>query len=146
MQPLIHAVTLGVSDLERSLRFYRDGLGLSSPGIVGSEYVADEVNPGGSAAMFTLSNGLILSLYSRNDLARDADLPLERVSGSPMSLGFFVDARDDVDRLLDQAARAGGTIVRVPLERPWGIYSGYFADPDDHLWEAVYFLNGQRPN
>ncbi|MEV6558859.1 VOC family protein [Nocardia sp. NPDC051756] len=146
MQVHINAITLGVSDLERALRFYRDGLGLSSPGIIGTEYVADGDTPGGSAAMFTLGNGLMLSLYSRSDLAADAALPVDRVAGSPMSLGFFVDAREDVDRILDQAEQAGGTIVRAPLERPWGIYSGYFTDPDDHLWEAVYFLNGQPPN
>ncbi|MFI7002096.1 VOC family protein [Nocardia sp. NPDC050175] len=146
MKAHINAITLGVSDLERSLRFYREGLGLSSPGIIGTEYVADEEQPGGSAAMFTLDNGLILSLYSRADLAKDAALPVGQVTGSPMSLGLFVDTRDDVDRILDQARQAGSTIVRPPLERPWGIYSGYFTDPDGHLWELVYFLNGQPPN
>ncbi|MFC9437101.1 VOC family protein [Nocardia sp. NPDC057030] len=146
MKVRIHAITLGVRELERSLRFYRDGLGLSTPGIIGTEYVANGDTPGGAAAMFTLGNGLILSLYSRTDLAADAALPVERVAGSPMSLGFFVDARDDVDRILDRAEQAGGTVVRAPLERPWGIYSGYFTDPDDHLWEAVYFLNGQPSN
>lgn len=146
MKVHINAITLGVRDLERSLRFYRDGLGLSSPGIIGTEYVADNDTPGGAAAMFTLDNGLMLSLYSRTDLAKDAALPVSRIEGSPMSLGFFVDTREDVDRILDQAQRAGGTIIRPPLERPWGIYAGYFADPDDHLWEAVHFLNSQPPN
>ncbi|MFI6166718.1 VOC family protein [Nocardia sp. NPDC051052] len=146
MKAHINAITLGVSDLERSLRFYHAALGLSSPGIIGTEYVADDENPGGSAAMFTLDNGLILSLYSRADLAKDAGLPVGQVAGSPMSLGIFVDTREDVDRLLDQAEQAGGVIVRPPLERPWGIYSGYFADPDGHLWELVYFLNAQPPD
>jgi catechol 2,3-dioxygenase-like lactoylglutathione lyase family enzyme len=138
----IRAITLAVSDLERSLRFYRDGLGFSSPGIIGTEFVRDEQNPGGSVAMFTLDNGLILSLYSRTDLAMDAGIDADRVSGSPMSLGFFADSREDVDRILRQAEQAGGTIIRQPLIRPWGIYAGYFADPDGHLSEAVYFLNG----
>ncbi|WP_327098451.1 VOC family protein [Nocardia vinacea] len=142
MKTNIRAITLAVSDLERSLRFYRDGLGLSSPGIIGTEFVRDEHNPGGSVAMFTLDNGLILSLYSRTDLAMDAGIAVDRVTGSPMSLGFFADSREDVDRILQQAEQAGGTIVRQPVTRPWDIYAGYFADPDGHLWEAVYFVNG----
>ncbi|WP_433520666.1 VOC family protein [Nocardia pseudovaccinii] len=142
MKTNVRAITLAVSDLERSLRFYRDGLGLSSPGIIGTEFVRDERNPGGAVAMFTLDNGLILSLYSRTDLAMDAGVALDRVTGSPMSLGFFADSRADVDRILQQAEQAGGTIVRLPLTRPWGIYAGYFADPDGHLWEAVYFVKG----
>ncbi|WP_433655477.1 VOC family protein [Nocardia sp. CA-128927] len=69
-----------------------------------------------------------------------------QIEGSPMSLGFFVDTREAVDHILDQAETAGGTIIRPPLERPWGIYAGYFADPDNPPLEAVYFLNGQPPN
>ncbi|MGV9677135.1 VOC family protein [Nocardia sp. NPDC003482] len=138
----IAAVTLGVDDLERSVRFYRDGLGLTTEGIIGTEFARDATTPGGAVAMFTLADGLILSLYGRADLALDAGIPAERVAGSPMSLGVFVDHRDDVDRTLERAERAGGRIVRAPLERPWGIYAGYFADPDDHLWEVVHFLGG----
>lgn len=78
-------------------------------------------------------------------LAKDAGVALDRITGSPMSLGYFVDSRDDVDRVLEHVQAAGGTIFRAPLERPWGIYAGYFADPDAHLWEVVYFLHG-RPN
>ncbi|MFI6365527.1 VOC family protein [Nocardia sp. NPDC050630] len=114
MKTSIRAITLAVSDLERSLRFYRDGLGLSSPGIIGTEFVRDEQNPGGSVAMFTLDNGLILSLYSRTDLAMDAGIDPDRVSGSPMSFGFFADSREDVDRILRQAEQAGGTISANP--------------------------------
>ncbi|MFX0577342.1 VOC family protein [Nocardia nepalensis] len=141
MKANINAITLAVSDLERSLHFYRDGLGLSSPGIIGTEFVRDDQHPGGSVAMFTLDNGLILSLYARTDLALDAGIPLERVAGSPISLGLFLDSREDIDLILHRAEQAGGTIVRPPLTRPWGIYAGYFADPDGHLWEAVYFMN-----
>ncbi|MCU1640323.1 MAG: hypothetical protein JWN03_598 [Nocardia sp.] len=141
----IGAVTLGVRDLDRSLRFYREGLGLSSPGIIGTEYARDDDNPGGAVAMFTLDSGLILSLYSRDDLAKDAGVPIERVAGSPMSLGYFVDSREDVDGVLQRVLEAGGTVVRAPLERPWGIYAGYFGDPDGHLWEVVYFQPGNRP-
>lgn len=146
MKANIGAITLGVQDLERSLRFYRDGLGWSSPGVIGTEYIGDHDNPGGAVAMFTLENGLILSLYARDDLAKDADVPIERVSGSPMSLGYFVDSREEVDRVLERVREAGGSVVRAPLERPWGIYAGYFDDPDGHLWEVVHFLKGDGPN
>lgn len=142
MKTNIRAITLAVSDVERSLRFYRDGLGLSSPGIIGTEFVRDEQNPGGAVAMFTLDNGLILSMYSRTDLAMDAGIALDRVAGSPISLGFIADSRDDVDHILQRAEQAGGITIRPPVTRAWGIYAGYFADPDGHLWEAVYFLNG----
>ncbi|UGT44020.1 VOC family protein [Nocardia yamanashiensis] len=144
MQANIAAITLGVADIERSLRFYRDALGLSSKGIIGTEYVGNQEDPGGTAAMFTLDSGLILSLYGRADLAKDASVTLGPTVGAPMSLGYFVDERDEVDRVLDRVGQAGGKLVRAPLERPWGIYAGYFADPDDHLWEVVYFL-GERP-
>ncbi|MEU8899904.1 VOC family protein [Nocardia sp. NPDC048505] len=141
----ITALTLGVDDLERALRFYRAALGLTSPGIIGTEYVGDQDNPGGAVAMFTLDSGLILSLYQRVDLAKDAGVPPERISGSPMSLGYFVDTRAEVDEVLARAQSCGGTIVRAPLTRPWGIYAGYFADPDGHLWEVVNFLGGHPP-
>lgn len=144
MQANIAAITLGVADIERSLRFYRDALGLSSKGIIGTEYVGSQDDPGGTAAMFTLDSGLILSLYGRADLAKDAGVALEPTVGAPMSLGYFVDERDEVDRVLERVEQAGGKLVRARLERPWGIYAGYFADPDDHLWEVVYFL-GERP-
>lgn len=146
MKANIAALTLGVDDLERSLRFYREALELSSPGIIGTEFEADDTTPGGAVAMFTLDSGLILSLYERENLAKDAGVAPERITGSPMSLGYFVSDRNEVDRILKRAQAAGGTIVRAPLERPWGIYAGYFADPDGHLWEVVYFLGGQPPN
>ncbi|MFC3961072.1 VOC family protein [Nocardia jiangsuensis] len=136
----LSAITLGVRDLERSLRFYRDGLGLPFPGIVGTEFAGDAERPGGATAMLSLGNGLILSLYGRDDLAKDAGVTPDRVTGSGVSLGWFVERRGAVDDLLERAAAAGGTVVRAPLERPWGIYAGYFGDPDGHLWEVVYFL------
>jgi uncharacterized protein len=135
----IHVVTLGVSDLDRALAFYREGLGLSSPGIIGTEYTGDEQNPAGAAAMFTLDDGLVLAIYPRSELAKDAGVPADRLSGSGHSLGHVVERRADVDRLLEEAARAGATVLGEPHDRPWGIYSGYFSDPDGHLWEVVYF-------
>jgi len=139
MKPAINAITLGVSDLERSVKFYRDGLGLPTEGIIGTEFVRDEHNPGGAVAMFTLDNGLMLSLYDSTDLAMDAGLQPGAFGRSGFSIGYFVDQQDQVEEILTQAERAGGTIVQSARERPWGIYAGYFGDPDGHLWEVVHF-------
>jgi catechol 2,3-dioxygenase-like lactoylglutathione lyase family enzyme len=138
LKPRIHVVTLAVDDLERSLAFYR-ALGLESPGIGGTEFVADEVNPGGAVAMFQLGGGLILSLYGRSDLAKDAAIPAPAAFPSgAFSLGHLVSTREEVDELLGTAVAAGATATAEPHERPWGIYSAYFRDPDGHLWEIVW--------
>jgi len=134
----IHAITLGVRDLEVSLRFYR-ALGLESPGIIGTEFRPDAENPGGAVVMFTLGNGVTLALYGRDDLAKDAGIPPERMRGSAMSLGWFVDSDAEAERVLELAGASGGTVVQPARTRPWGIYAGYFADPDGHLWEVVHF-------
>lgn len=139
MAAAIHVVTLAVADLERSLAFYRDGLGLPTQGVIGTEFVGDETAPAGAAAMFTLAGGLILSLFPRAELAKDSGTQIT-ADGSGMSLGHVVDSREEVDRILQIAAQAGATVLGEAHERPWGIYSGYFADPDRHLWEIVYFL------
>jgi hypothetical protein len=138
MEPRINVITLGVGDLDRSLAFYRDGLGLSSPGIVGTEFVRDEKTPGGSAAMFDLRGGLILSLYGRDDLAKDANIAPPPPQSGEFSLGYLVANREDVDAVLAEAERAGALLTDKPHERPWGIYSGYFRDPDGHLWEVIW--------
>ena len=136
----IHVITLGVSDLERALAFYRDGLGLQSDGITGTQYQEDDDNPAGDVAMFTLGDGLILSLYPRSSLAKDAGVA-ELPTGSAMSIGHLVDSREEVDRVLELAGRAGARVIGEAHDRPWGIYSGYFADPDEHLWEVIHFAN-----
>jgi catechol 2,3-dioxygenase-like lactoylglutathione lyase family enzyme len=136
----LNVVTLAVNDLDRSLAFYRDGLGFATDGIVGEEFAGSATEPAGRAAMFALDGGLILSLYARSDLAKDAHLDLQRAEGSGFSLGYVVDSREEVDELLAEAGRAGAEITAPAHERPWGIYSGYFADPDGHLWEVVCFL------
>jgi uncharacterized protein len=137
MEPRIHVITLAVDDLERSLRFYRD-LGLQSPGVVGTEFVGDDTRPGGSAAMFQLGGGLILSLYGRSDLAKDANIPVMPAGTGDFSIGHIVSERAQVDAVLAEARRAGATLTEAPHERPWGIYSGYFRDPDGHLWEVIW--------
>jgi catechol 2,3-dioxygenase-like lactoylglutathione lyase family enzyme len=140
MRPGVFAITLAVADLERSLRFYRDGLGLASPGIVGTEFPGDDEHPAGAAAMFTMDDGLVLSLYPATELAKDARLPLDAVRGHGFSLGHRVGTRAEVDAVLAAAEAAGATITAPADDRPWRIYSGYFADPDGHLWEVVCFL------
>jgi catechol 2,3-dioxygenase-like lactoylglutathione lyase family enzyme len=137
MQPRINVITLGVGNLERSLAFYRDGLGLQSAGIIGTEFAGDERTPGGAAAMFELDNGVTLALYGRDDLAKDANTTLDSATG-PFSLGHLVSSKADVDAVLAQAESAGATLTERPYERPWGIYSGYFRDPDGHLWEVIW--------
>jgi catechol 2,3-dioxygenase-like lactoylglutathione lyase family enzyme len=138
IQHRIHVVTLAVDDLARSLAFYRDGLGFESPGIVGTEFVGDATNPGGAAAMFELEGGLILSLYGRDDLAKDAGIPVGPPSSGEFSLGHAVASREDVDAVLARAVAAGASPLGEPHDRPWGIYSAYFRDPDGHLWEIIW--------
>jgi catechol 2,3-dioxygenase-like lactoylglutathione lyase family enzyme len=138
MKPRIHVITLGVRDLERALAFYRDGLGLQSPGVIGTEYEGDETTPAGAAAMFELEDGVILALYPRTELAKDAGLPLEASGTGGFSLGHLVATRKAVDEVLARAEAAGATLTDEPHERPWGIYSGYFRDPDGHLWEIIW--------
>jgi catechol 2,3-dioxygenase-like lactoylglutathione lyase family enzyme len=137
MQPRIHVITLGVSDLEQSLAFYR-ALGLESPGVIGTEFRGDDDNPGGAAAMFELYGGLILALYGRTDLEQDANATFDAPGSGEFSLGHLVGSRDEVDAVLAGAEAAGATLTEQPHERPWGIYSGYFRDPDGHLWEVIW--------
>jgi len=131
-------VTLAVDDLSRSLTFYREGLGLVSPGVIGTEFVGDDETPGGAAAIFELHGGLILLLYPRTELAKDAKMPLQSPTSGEFSLGHAVASREEVDALLSAAQAAGATLTEPPHDRPWGIYSGYFRDPDGHLWEVLW--------
>jgi uncharacterized protein len=126
-----------VSDLERALAFYR-ALGFESPGVVGTEFAGDETTPAGAAAMFRLRDGLLLALYPRSELAKDANVPLEPPQSGAFSIGHLVSSKADVDAVLAQAEAAGATLTDRPHERPWGIYSGYFRDPDGHLWEVIW--------
>jgi catechol 2,3-dioxygenase-like lactoylglutathione lyase family enzyme len=137
MRSRIHVITLGVSDLQRSLTFYR-ALGLESPGVIGTEFVGDDTTPGGAAAIFELDDGLILSLYGRTDLAKDAKASFDAPGRSEFSIGHLVGSREEVDAVLAEAEAAGATLTDEPHERPWEIYSGYFRDPDGHLWEVIW--------
>jgi catechol 2,3-dioxygenase-like lactoylglutathione lyase family enzyme len=137
MEARIHVLTLAVSDLERALSFYRDGLGFDSAGVIGTEFVGDDDNAAGAVVMFNL-NGLTLALYPRSELAKDAQVPLGASKTGEFSIGHLVASKDDVDTLLAQAEAAGATLTGPAHERPWGIYSGYFADLDGHLWEIIW--------
>jgi uncharacterized protein len=145
VQARVHVLTLAVADLERALGFYRDGLGLESPGVVGTEFSGDSTTPAGAVAMFQLDGGLILALYPRTELAKDANIPVGAPRSGEFSIGHIVENKSDVDRLLAQAEAAGATVTDRPHDRPWGIYSGYFRDPDGHLWEIIWDHRGQSP-
>jgi catechol 2,3-dioxygenase-like lactoylglutathione lyase family enzyme len=138
MQLRIDVITLAVGDLERALEFYRDGLGLESRGIIGTEFAGDETTPSGAAAMFELEGGLILALFPRTELAKDANVPLGPPKTGEFSIGHIVASKADVDSLLARAEAAGATLTDQAHERPWGIYSGYFRDLDGHLWEIIW--------
>jgi catechol 2,3-dioxygenase-like lactoylglutathione lyase family enzyme len=134
-------ITLAVEDLERSLAFYRDGLGLETKGIVATDLVDHETGAAGAIVIFELDGGLILSLYPRSELAKDAAVPAGPPRSGEFSLGQLVASRAEVDRILEQAAAAGASVT-PPHDRPWGIYSGYFRDPDGHLWEVIWHPGG----
>jgi catechol 2,3-dioxygenase-like lactoylglutathione lyase family enzyme len=138
MEPRITVITLAVRDLERALKFYRDGLGLESPGVIGTEFPGEDTNASGLAAMFQLQGGLTLALYAREDLAKDANVPLGEPSTGEFSIGHVVATKAEVDAVLARAVAAGATRTDQTHERPWGIYSGYFRDPDGHLWEVIW--------
>ena len=137
MKPRISLITICVDDLERSLRFYRDGLGLATKGIVGTEFEH------GAVAFFDLEANLRLALYPRKSLAKDSGLPLGRPSATEFSIGHNVASKAQVDAVIQQARGAGAVIVKPAQDTFWGGYAGYFQDPDGHLWEVAW--NPQWP-
>lgn len=138
LKPRIDVITLAVGDLDRALTFYRDGLGLETTGVVATEVVDEETNASGAIVIIPLKGGLVLALYPRSELAKDADIPVGPPKTGEFSIGQIVESRAEVDALLAQAEQAGATLTGRPHDRPWGIYSGYFRDPDGHLWEIIW--------
>jgi len=132
MTPRITVLTLGVRDLEASLSFYRDGLGFSTPGIIGSEFEH------GAVVFMELESGLRLALWPAQSLAHDTGLSLQEEGAPKISLGHNVLSKAEVDSVMEQAKRAGASIVKEPADTFWGGYAGYFKDPDDYLWEIVW--------
>jgi catechol 2,3-dioxygenase-like lactoylglutathione lyase family enzyme len=132
MEPRVTVLTLGVDDLERALRFYRDGLGLPTPGIVGAEYEH------GAVVFIQLQAGVNLALWLRTSIAHDSGLPVTPRSATELTLGHNVRSHEEVDAVMAQAEKAGATIVKRAHDTFWGGYAGYFQDPDGHLWEVVW--------
>ncbi|MBI4543528.1 MAG: VOC family protein [Gemmatimonadetes bacterium] len=132
MKPRISLVTLGVDDLERAVAFYRDGLGLSTPGIVGKEFEH------GAVAFFDLEGGLKLALWERRNIAHDTSLPVAPRSPTDLTIGHNVASKAAVDSVMAQARKAGAIVVKSAADTFWGGYAGYFQDPDGHLWEVAW--------
>jgi catechol 2,3-dioxygenase-like lactoylglutathione lyase family enzyme len=132
MKARVSLITLAVDDLERSLAFYRDGLGWATKGIVGTEFEH------GAVVFFELEGGLKLALWPRASLEHDSGIAHHAPSPTEFTLGHNVRAREDVDALMVQAMEAGATIVKHAHDTFWGGYAGYFQDPDGHLWEIAF--------
>lgn len=132
MKPRITVITLAVADLERALAFYRDGLGLATAGVVGTQH------PHGAAVFFHLEGGLKLALWPRASLAAETGLAQDPPSATEVLLAHNVESPDAVEAVLAQAAAAGARIVKPAQRLFWGGFGGYFTDPDGHLWEVVF--------
>jgi uncharacterized protein len=119
VQPRIHVLTLAVDDLDRAVAFYRDGLGLETPSVVGTKFTGDDATPAGAVAMFELQGGLILALYPCAELAKDAGIPVGPPGSGEVSIGHAVADKAEVDALLARGeAPAGGSLTGQPHERP----------------------------
>lgn len=129
----IHLITLGVTEMSRSLKFYR---------ALGFQTSVQEENP---AIVFFQNGGTTLALYPRDKLAEDiseADPPQGQGFGG-ITLAFNTRTQSEVDQVIQRAEAAGGKIVKQPQRVFWGGYSGYFADPDGYYWEVAYSENWQ---
>jgi catechol 2,3-dioxygenase-like lactoylglutathione lyase family enzyme len=132
MKPRVTVITIGVNDLDKSLHFYRDGLGFPTEGIIGKEFEY------GAVVFIQLQDGLRLALWPRKSISHDSGLPITPASSTEMTLGHNVSSKAEVDAVMDQAKSAGAVIVKQAHDTFWGGYSGYFQDPDGHLWEVVW--------
>ncbi len=132
MKPRITVITIGVNDLEKSLHFYREGLGFPSEGIIGKQFEY------GAVAFIQLQEGLRLALWPRKSIAHDSGVSIAPASSTEMTLGHNVSSKSEVDEVMGLAKSAGAIIVKPAHDTFWGGYSGYFQDPDGHLWEVVW--------
>ncbi|WP_460482284.1 VOC family protein [Comamonas humi] len=132
MHPRITVLTLGVDNLESSVEFYRDGLGLPTKGIIGTEF------ENGAVAFFDLQDGVKLALWPRRSVAADTGLPLQVGGVCELTIGHNVSSRDEVHAVMAQAMQAGARIVKPAADTFYGGFAGYFMDPDGHLWEVVF--------
>lgn len=138
MKAAINFITIAVENLERSLGFYRDGLGWETEGIVGTEFRDEVTGADYSIVMIDVGNGLMLALWERKNLALDAHVEPGSPGGAAHSLGIPAASQEEVDSLLAKVAAAGGRITAPAKLHPFGVYSGYFADPDGNLWEVAW--------
>lgn len=132
MKPSITLITIGVDDLERSLKFYRDGLGLPTEGIVGAEFEH------GAVAFFDLQAGLKLAIWSRSNIAWDANVAEGPASATEFTIAHNVSSKEEVGSVMEQARKAGATVTKPAHDTFYGGYAGYFQDPDGHLWEVAW--------
>jgi catechol 2,3-dioxygenase-like lactoylglutathione lyase family enzyme len=132
MKPRIKVLTLGVDNLERSLAFYRDGMGLETKGITGQQF------EDGAVAFFYMNDDLILALWPTASLSKDARIAATQTRLGAVSIGHIVNSKEEVDAVIRQAEQSGAVVTDPPHDRFWGGYSGYFRDPDDHLWEIAW--------
>jgi catechol 2,3-dioxygenase-like lactoylglutathione lyase family enzyme len=122
----VSLVTLGVTDLPRSTAFYRAlGWPLSSSSAEG-------------VVSFFDTKGGLLALFPEDDLAEDAGMTATHSGFRGVALAVNLESPQEVDRAFEQVRAAGGEIVKPPVPTEWGGYSGYFADPDGHLWEVAH--------
>ena len=128
MEPRISIVTLGVADLERSLRFYRDGLGFPT------------TRRAEQGIVFFQTSGTCLALYPYEALAEDVsnDLVMPRSKFTGITLAYNARRKEEVDQVLQKAAAAGAKIEKPAQDTDWGGYGGYFSDPDGYLWEVAH--------
>ena len=126
MEQRLTAVTLGVADLQRARRFYEKGLGWSAS------------LTGGEDVVFFQANGLVIALWGRANLAKDANLIDDGGGFSGIALAHNARSREQVDAVLAKAGQAGARILKPGQETFWGGYAGYFADPDGHMWEVAW--------
>ncbi|MGN6533532.1 MAG: VOC family protein [Ginsengibacter sp.] len=123
---------VGVTDLEKSVAFYRDGLRLKTDGIVGKEFEY------GAVAFFDLQKGLKLALWPKKSISIDTNINEETASSLEFTIGHNVNSKEEVDVVMKQAENAGAKIIKSAQDTFYGGYSGYFQDPDGHLWEVVW--------
>jgi len=132
MKPRITVLTLGVDDLQKAVRFYQEGLGLSTEGIIGKEFEY------GAVAFFDLQHGVRLALWPRKSICNDTKLPQHEPSATDFTIGHNVASKKEVDEVMKQAQSAGAKIIKPAQDTFYGGYAGYFQDPDQHLWEVVW--------
>jgi len=125
MNARINMITLGVKDMKRAIQFYEKGLGLPRMPFEGG-------------AVFFMLNGSWLSLYPWDELAKDVTVAESGNGFRGITLAHVVSSKEEVREIISQAVKSGGKLIKPAQDVFWGGYSGYFADPDGHLWEVAW--------